>query len=79
MYKLDFFSSLILSFRLRRFQVSSDGCVTDLNSQLQLKTFELERVGLLYDETVQSLRKSEREKEQLREKLDVRHKIIQIL
>ncbi|XP_019852664.1 PREDICTED: progesterone-induced-blocking factor 1-like [Amphimedon queenslandica] len=56
---------------LRKFQVSSDGCVTDLNSQLQLKTFELERVGLLYEETAQSLRKSEREKEQLREKLDV--------
>ena len=51
--------------------MSSDSCVSDLNSQLQLKVFELERVGLLYDETVKSLKKSDKEKDQMRRQLDV--------
>lgn len=59
------------SHRLRKLQVSSDSCVSDLNSQLQLKVFELERVGLLYDETVKSLKKSDKEKDQMRRQLDV--------
>ena len=59
------------SHRLRKLQVSSDSCVSDLNSQLQLKAFEMERVGLLYDETVKSLKKSDKEKDQMRRQLDV--------
>ena len=66
-----YLSSLSSSHRLRKLQVSSDSCVSDLNSQLQLKVFELERVGLLYDETVKSLKKSDKEKDQMRRQLDV--------
>ena len=51
--------------------MSSDGSISELQSELQMKVFEFERTQLLHDELCKKLKKSEKDRQELREKIEV--------
>jgi progesterone-induced-blocking factor 1 len=51
--------------------VSGDGRVSDLANDLRLKTFELERLQLVHEETVKNLKETQLEVEKLTKKAEV--------
>ncbi|KAH3849855.1 hypothetical protein DPMN_092259 [Dreissena polymorpha] len=56
---------------LRSLQLSGDGRVSDLANDLRLKTFELERLQLVHEETVKNLKETQLEVEKLTKKAEV--------
>lgn len=51
--------------------MSSDGSISELQSELQMKVFEFERTQLLHDDLCKKLKKSEKDRQELREKIEV--------
>ena len=67
-YSLDVLSC----FRYRQLQVQNDSHITELQSDVKLKSFEFERLQLVHDETKRNLKACELEKEKLAKKVEVR-------
>ena len=60
-----------LSNRLRHLQVSSDSKISEITNELRLKTFEAERMQLVYTETCRNLEKANLENQQLLQQKEV--------
>ena len=58
-------------FRFRQLQLSSEGQISDLQSELQMKVFECERIHLLQQETSRTLTGTQRERNKYMEKTEV--------
>ena len=57
--------------RYRELQAASDSKVTELQSELKLKQFELDRSQMLYEETSQSLKQANVDTTKYQHKLEV--------
>lgn len=58
-------------FRHRQYQSQSEVRLAELQSEVKLKSFELDRLQLLYDENLKSLKNVEIENEKLQKKNQV--------
>lgn len=56
---------------LRQIQVSGDSRVSDVANELKLKSFEVERLQLVHEETVKNLKESQLDVERLQKKTEV--------
>ena len=57
--------------RYRQYQSTNEVRLGELQSELKLKTFELDRLQLLYEENLKSLKTTQIEIEKLQKKNDV--------
>jgi hypothetical protein len=58
-------------YRHRQYQSTNEVRVGELQSELKLKTFEFDRLQLLYEENLKSLKTTQMESEKLQKKNDV--------
>ncbi len=63
----------IFVFRYRQYQSTNEVRLGELQSELKLKTFESNRLQLLYEENLKSLKTIQIENEKLQKKNDVRN------
>ena len=56
----------------RHLQASGDTSMSDLRSQVKLRAFEAERLQIVYEESVRTLKECQLENEKLQKKLQVR-------
>ena len=61
------------NFRYRQYQSTNEVRLGELQSEIKLKTFELDRLQLLYEENLKSLKSSQIEIEKLQKKNDVNY------
>ena len=57
--------------RYRQLQTACDSRITELQSELKLKQFELDRLQVLYDETTLSLKQANVENSKYQNKFEV--------
>ncbi len=58
-------------FRYRQYQSTNEVRMGELQSEIKLKTFEFDRMQLLYEENLKSLKTIQMESEKLQKKNDV--------
>ena len=58
-------------YSFHQLQISGDNKSADLQNDLKIKSFELERTQMVYEETIRNLKKSQLENETLTQKCEV--------
>ena len=64
-------SLLQTDFRFRQIQMNGDNKVTEIQNELKLKSFELERNQMVLEETNRNLKESKLEIDKLQKKVEV--------
>ena len=59
-------------FSFRHLQASTDTKTSELRNEVKLKAFEAERLQIVYEESVRTLKECQLENEKLQKKLQVR-------
>lgn len=57
--------------RFRQLQTANDSTVSEVQSELKLKSFELERTQIVYEETLRNFKENQLEVEKLQKKIEV--------
>ena len=62
---------VVFSFRFRQLQLTADSRQSDLQKEINVKQFELERMQMILDETANNLRQAKLEAEKYQSKSEV--------